>query len=325
MNSSYLQFIDFGQNNLTGKLPSWTGQYLHNLVGLRLQANRLHRSIPTNLCNLSHLQILDLSKNYITGNIPHCFGNLNAMSNMTSISQGISYDILGSFTTSSFTDKATLAWKGEYVEYSKNLRFMKTIDLSCNHLTGEIPNSIAALVALASLNLSRNHLKGSIPIEMGQMEKLESLDLSYNSLSGEIPISFSSLSFLSILNLAFNNSSGKIPTGTQLQSFNASSYTGNQGLCGPPLTERCPGDGSSDLNPNAHDIDTDGDDNLISFAFYVSMAFGFITGFWGVCETLILKKSWRHSFFHFFENMYNWIYVQVAILKAKIERRFHKD
>ncbi|XP_028801356.1 receptor-like protein EIX2 [Neltuma alba] len=196
------------------------------------------------------------------------------------------------------------------------------IELGLSSLGGGIPSSIAALVALASLNLSRNHLKGCIPINMGQMERLESLDLSYNSLSGEIPISFSNLSFLSMLNLAFNNLSGKIPTSTQLQSFTASGYIGNQGLCGLPLTERCPEDGISNLNPNAHDIDADGDDNLISFGFYASMALGFITGFWGVCGTLILKKSWRHSFFHFFENTHDWIYVQVAILKAKIKRRF---
>ncbi|XP_028795700.1 receptor-like protein EIX1 [Neltuma alba] len=323
MNSSYLLFIDFGQNNLTGKMPSWIGQYCHNLIGLRLQANRLHGSIPTNLCNLPHLQILDLSKNNLTGNIPHCFGNLNAMSNMTSMSPEISYNVSRNGIESSFMDTAMLSWKGAYVEYRKNLRFMKTIDLSCNDLTGEIPSSIAALVALASLNLSRNHLKGCIPINMGQMERLESLDLSYNSLSGEIPISFSNLSFLSMLNLAFNNLSGKIPTGTQLQSFNASGYIGNQGLCGMPLTERCPEDGNSNLNPNnARDIDADGDDNLISFGFYASMALGFITGFWGVCGTLILKKSWRHFFFHFFENTYDWIYVQVAILKTKIKRRF---
>ncbi|XP_028795701.1 receptor-like protein EIX1 [Neltuma alba] len=95
MNSSDLLFIDFGQNNLTGKLPSWIGQYSHNLIGLRLQANRLHGSIPTNLCNLSYLQILDLSKNNLTGNIPYCFGNLNAMSNATSVSPEISYQVVG--------------------------------------------------------------------------------------------------------------------------------------------------------------------------------------------------------------------------------------
>ncbi|KAK4268204.1 hypothetical protein QN277_024890 [Acacia crassicarpa] len=316
MNSSNLLFIDFGQNNLNGTLPSWIGRYLHNLIGLRLQANKLQGSIPTNLCNLQDLQILDLSRNNITGNIPHCFSNLSAMSNMTARSLAISYLVAGYLGVSSYMDTATLSWKGEDVEYSKILGLLKTIDLSCNYLTGEIPSAIATLVALASLNLSRNNLKGPIPFNLGQMERLESLDLSRNSLSGEIPISFSNLSFLSVLNLSFNDLSGKIPTATQLQTFDASSFMGNPGLCGPPFTEGC-------LNPNPHNIDVGGDDNLISFGFYVSMALGFIVGFWGVCGTLILNSSWKRSFVHFFEYMNDWIYVEVAILKTKIKRRFY--
>ncbi|KAK4268202.1 hypothetical protein QN277_024888 [Acacia crassicarpa] len=315
MNSSNLKFIDFGQNNLNGTLPSWIGRYSHNLIGIRLQANKLHGSIPTNLCNLQDLQILDLSRNNITGNIPHCFGNLRAMSNMTARSLAISYLLPGYVRDFSFMDTATLSWKGEDAEYSKILGLLKTIDLSCNYLTGEIPSAIATLVALASLNLSRNHLKGPIPFNMGQMERLESLDLSRNSLSSEIPISFSNLSFLSVLNLSFNDLSGKIPTATQLQTFDASSYMGNSGLCGLPLTEGC-------LNPNPHNTDASGDDNLISFGFYVSMALGFIVGFWGVCGTLILNNSWKRSFFHFFKYMNDWIYVEIAILKTKIKRRF---
>ncbi|PWA36347.1 Leucine-rich repeat-containing protein [Artemisia annua] len=36
--------------------------------------------------------------------------------------------------------------------------------------------------------------------------------------------------------------SGRIPSSTQLQSFGPLSYSGNVGLCGPPLTRKCPGD-----------------------------------------------------------------------------------
>ena len=32
---------------------------------------------------------------------------------------------------------------------------------------------------------------------------------------------------------------GKIPTGSQLQTFSETSYEGNKGLCGPPLTLSC--------------------------------------------------------------------------------------
>ncbi|KAG5054277.1 hypothetical protein JHK85_006787 [Glycine max] len=87
------------------------------------------------------------------------------------------------------------------------------------------------------LNLSNNALSGEIPSSIGNLRQLESLDLSQNALSGGIPMQIASLSFLSYLNLSFNHLVGKIPTGTQLQSFSASSFEGNDGLYGPPLTE----------------------------------------------------------------------------------------
>jgi hypothetical protein len=41
----------------------------------------------------------------------------------------------------SFNDKETLAWKGSNREYEKILGLVTIIDLSCNHLTGEVPQS----------------------------------------------------------------------------------------------------------------------------------------------------------------------------------------
>ncbi|XP_040368067.1 putative receptor like protein 25 isoform X2 [Rosa chinensis] len=76
------------------------------------------------------------------------------------------------------------------------------------------------MTELISLNLSRNKLMGNLPEDFGNMKMLESLDLSRNQISG------------------------RIPSGTQLQGFNASQYMGNLGLCGPPLTPSCPGDGT---------------------------------------------------------------------------------
>ncbi|GAY52207.1 hypothetical protein CUMW_140140 [Citrus unshiu] len=70
------------------------------------------------------------------------------------------------------------------------------------------------------------------------MRSLESIDFSINHLSGGIPQSMSSLTFLSHLNLSNNNLTGKIPSSTQLQSFDASSFVGND-LCGAPLPRNC--------------------------------------------------------------------------------------
>uniref|UniRef100_A0A803KVT4 Uncharacterized protein n=1 Tax=Chenopodium quinoa TaxID=63459 RepID=A0A803KVT4_CHEQI len=110
------------------------------------------------------------------------------------------------------------------------------IDFSNNFFHGELPKELGNLNGLIVLNLSHNSFSGKIPLSFGNLSQIQSLDLSCNALSDKIPPQLANLNFLEYLNLSFNKLSGRIPTSTQLQSFNASSYQGNQGLYGPPLT-----------------------------------------------------------------------------------------
>uniref|UniRef100_A0A803KTE2 Uncharacterized protein n=1 Tax=Chenopodium quinoa TaxID=63459 RepID=A0A803KTE2_CHEQI len=176
---------------------------------------------------------------------------------------------------------------------------------------------------LVSLNLSRNSLVGSITPEIGQLTSLEVLDLSNSHLSGEIHESIAALSSLSNLDLSNNHFSGEIPKGTQLQGFSASVYAGNPQLCGAPLSN-CSWDqphhnSTRGDNTTPHD-DTD-DDKMFIVGLYVSVVLGFIIGFWGVCGTLVLKRSWRNAFFQFFDDMKDRFYVMVSLSIAKYKRR----
>ncbi|XP_062147861.1 receptor-like protein EIX2 [Alnus glutinosa] len=161
---------------------------------------------------------------------------------------------------------------------------------------------------------------------IGDLERLESLDLSGNHLSSVILPSLATSSFLSHLNLSNNNLSSRIPTGTQLQSFNASSYASNQYLCGLPLLKRCLGDKA----PQGPQIgNTHRECNIQEYAnshkhlwFYTSIAMGFIVGFWRVCGSLVVKSSWRHAYFQFMDRMGDKLYVTIAINMAKVLRNF---
>ncbi|VVA29846.1 Hypothetical predicted protein [Prunus dulcis] len=136
-----------------------------------------------------------------------------------------------------------------------------------------------------------NRLTGKIPSSIGKLRWLETLDLSHNHLSGDIPQNFSSLTSLSHLNLSYNNLIGRIPSGNQLETFNDTSiYEGNPLLCGAPLSIVCPGDDAR--SRQTFPLEDHGKDDNEMLWFYVSMALGFIIGFWAVCGTLVLKKSW---------------------------------
>ncbi|KAE8077809.1 hypothetical protein FH972_016335 [Carpinus fangiana] len=334
MNCSSLKVLDLGENKLSGRIPTWIGTSLPDLVVLRLPSNLFIGRMPLQLCHLTSLQILDLSPNNITGTIPLCLSNFTAMAQKQNSDVSISYPYTSvqnidefSSSTSNYFDHTLVIIKGKYLEYKKTLGLVKIINLSSNRLKGEIPGEISSLSRLIGLNISKNLLSGIIPWSIGDLDRLESLDLSRNHLSGIIPPSLASLSFLSYLNLSNNNLSSRIPTGTQLQSFSGSTYSGNLYLCGLPLPKRCLGDEAIPIpSPKVGGKQEDG--NIQAHAsieplwFYTGIAFGFVSGFWGVCGLFLLKPSWRHAYYRLLDRIGDRLYVAIANNKAKLLRNF---
>ncbi|KAL6320623.1 hypothetical protein AAG906_008623 [Vitis piasezkii] len=297
-----------------GKIPTWMGGSLSDLIVLNLRSNEFNGGIPSSLCQLKQIQMLDLSSNNLSGTIPKCLKNLTAMAQKGSpvLSYAVFHDL---DILHYYVDSTLVQWKGKEQEYKNTLEFIKSIDFSSNKLIGEIPIEVTDLVELVSLNLSRNNLIGSIPTTIGQLKLLDFLDLSQNQLNGSIPDTLSQIADLSVLDLSNNTLSGKIPLGTQLQSFDASTYEGNPGLCGPPLLKRCPEDElggvsfTSGLSSKKEDIQDDAN----NIWFYGNIVLGFIIGFWGVCGTLLFNSSWRYAYFQFLSKIKDWLLMEVTL------------
>ncbi|KAL5173640.1 Receptor-like protein EIX2 [Glycine soja] len=317
-----LVMLDISENRLSGLIPAWIGSELQELQFLSLGRNNFHGSLPLQICYLSDIQLLDVSLNSMSGQIPKCIKNFTSMTQKTSSRdyQGHSYlvNTMGISLNSTYDLNALLMWKGSEQMFKNNvLLLLKSIDLSSNHFSGEIPLEIEDLFGLVSLNLSRNHLTGKIPSNIGKLTSLESLDLSRNQLVGSIPPSLTQIYWLSVLDLSHNHLTGKIPTSTQLQSFNASSYEDNLDLCGPPLEKFCI-DERPTQKPN---VEVQEDEySLLSREFYMSMTFGFVISFWVMFGSILFKRSWRHAYFKFLNNLSNNIYVKVAVFASKISK-----
>ncbi|GKV15194.1 hypothetical protein SLEP1_g25996 [Rubroshorea leprosula] len=296
-NCTALRTLDFGENELVGNIPSWMRHNLPYLKLLSLRSNKLLGHIPEELCALSFLQVLDVAHNKLLGSLPSCIGNFSAMVYYVNGSFG-NYIALDGL---SFIENLLLVIKGQSYEYGRTLNLVRVLDLSDNSLSEDIPWEITKLQGLQSLNLSHNLLTKRIPPNIGDMSSLESLDLSVNKLLGSIPESMSRLSFLSYLNLSSNQLTGKIPSSTQLQSFDASCYTGNE-LCGLPLMKKC-----NEVNQRVPGTGNNGAKDMNGVRvnwFFVSMTLGFILGFWCVLSPLVISRQWRYAYYQYLDEMW---------------------
>ncbi|KAH0979510.1 hypothetical protein GBA52_006687 [Prunus armeniaca] len=320
-NCTKLILFDLGENNLSSSIPEGLWASLPNLAILILRGNEFYRSIPPQLCHLTRIQILDLSMNNISGTIPKCLNNLIALAQNGNSCLTIQHEYMtqlmgGEIVISEYEEEASLIWKGVRSKYKSTLGLVKSIDLSNNKLTGEIPSEITDLVGLISLNLSRNQLTGQIPPRIGMLQELDSLDLSRNQINGRIPNSLSRIDRIGYLDLSENNLSGKIPIGTQLQSFGPSSYGGNPLLCGLPLVRTCDEDEEGPRQTVL--VNQDDQDGLITQGFYISLGLGFAVGFWGVFGTLLFNRSCRYTYFNFWTCFTDWLYVKAEIIRQRV-------
>ncbi|XBI33959.1 receptor-like protein EIX2 [Triticum urartu] len=309
-----LEALDLSRNSFSGRLPLWIGD-LVELRFLRLNQNMFSGEIPATISNLSHLHHLNLAGNGLSGPITWHLSNVTGMTGkyvkdymFDSIPYGSYSHKLRTYSFSS------VVVKGRELDYDIHIMDLVSIDLSFNQLTGRIPEEIVALDALIILNLSWNQLSGKIPNKLGALHALESLDLSRNMLSGRIPPSLSDITYLSYLNLSDNNLTGRIPSGHQLDTLytqQPSMYSGNSGLCGPPLPNSCPG-----KNVTRQDDQKRNEHSFEPMTFYFGLALGFVLGLWVVFCVLLFKREWRTAYFCMVDKTYDQMYV-FAVLTWK--------
>ncbi|KAM4108349.1 hypothetical protein ACB094_03G038500 [Castanea mollissima] len=234
-----LEVLNLGNNNISEAFPFWL-QSLPELRILVLRANGFHGPIwaPHTGFGFSELHVIDLSHNNFSSSLPsEYFRTWNAMQ-MVPAKDKSQPEYMGS-QSNYYEDSMTVVNKGLEIFLVKILTIFTAIDLSNNRFDGEIPNSVGNLKGLIVLNLSSNSFMDRVPSSLGNLTALESLDLSQNELSGKIPQQLISLTFLEYLNLSQNQLVGPIPQGGQFWTFENSSFEGNSGLCGSPLSKKC--------------------------------------------------------------------------------------
>ncbi|KAK9941319.1 hypothetical protein M0R45_017925 [Rubus argutus] len=303
-----LRMLSLGGSDLTGEIPLWFSK-LRKLEVLSMGHNRITGSIPSWLGTLPRLVYISLDFNLISGEFPKELCTLPMLVSERIAAQVDDNDL--ELPIYGIQGPTFLQWKLS--------NFGRGIYLGNNAMNGHIPKEISKLQRLQHLQLDNNNFSGNIPDQISNLKNLEELSLSWNHLSGKIPSSLTSLNFLSSLDVSYNNLEGQIPTSTQLQSFNASAFEGNPKLCGAPLPNKCLPSKGNEADDNSEDHVENGHQ-----WFHLSVALGFITGFWGVCGPLVLNEKWRYAYFQFLQNAHDRLYasyVLTVMFIAKIQRR----
>ncbi|ONI12411.1 hypothetical protein PRUPE_4G163200 [Prunus persica] len=292
-----LRLLSLADSDFTGQIPLWLSK-LKNLEILALYNNQITGPIPSWLGTLPRLFSLNLTSNRILGEIPKQLCRLPRLVYEPTASQVENCE----FELPIFGGSVTA---NPRFEPHKLFLFFPAIDLSNNNISGDIPTEVGQLQLLRKLNLDSNKFSGVIPNQISNLTNLELLNLSRNHLSGTIPSSL-----------------GPIPTSTQLQSFNASAFEGNPKLCGAPLANKCsrPNKGIDEDNKK-NNKDMDNGLHQIPWFYISSVVLGFIVGFWGVCGSLIINKTWRYVYFRFIYNVQDRLYMMITVRINMIKRK----
>ncbi|XP_031276078.1 receptor-like protein 9DC3 [Pistacia vera] len=277
-----LEVLDLGNNKIIDSFPYWLGELrklqvlvlrFNNFYGFEWGSSEFNSSFPM-------LTILDLLHNNFSGHFPtRFFENLKAMMNLDEAKRKLNY-----MGETYYQDSLAMVVKGFEIQLQKIVTNFTTIDFSNNCFHREIPNSIGKLHSLRLLNLSQNSLNSHIPLSLGNLTALEALDLSSNKLVGVIPSQLVGLTFLAKLNLSQNHLVGPIPRGNQFETFQNDSYSGNPGLCGFMLSNKCdineaPQPESSIDHDEEHNISTWLDWKVIMMGYRSRLSLGLSIGY----------------------------------------------
>ncbi|KAI7991426.1 Receptor-like protein 34 [Camellia lanceoleosa] len=272
-NLRFLEHLDLSNNQFHGVIPSCLVNFSENLLVLNLQGNNFSGTIPQTFRQASKLRTLDVSNNKLHGELPRSLANCTNLE-ILNVGHNSIVDVFP-YWLENLPQLKILVLKdngfhGPIAEPRKRSVFTKLhiIDVSHNNFTGTLPSKyfekwnsmmradedatqsrymgdnggyyfdsmtitykgremvfVRILTIFKAVDFSHNKFHGNIPTSIGRLKALIFLNFSGNGLSG--------------FDVSQNNLTGLIPQGQQFATFSNTSYEGNPGLCGFPLSKKC--------------------------------------------------------------------------------------
>ncbi|XP_011043822.1 PREDICTED: phytosulfokine receptor 2-like [Populus euphratica] len=210
---SRVTMLILSKMGLQGLIPPSLGR-LDQLKSVNLSFNQLSGGLPSELSSLKQLEDLDLSHNLLSGQVSGVLSRLLSIRTLNISSNLFKEDLLElggcpnlvafNMSNNSFTGRIS----SQICSSSKGIQIL---DLSANHLVGDLEGLFNCSRSLQQLHLDSNSLSGSLPDFVYSMSALQHFSISNNNFSGQLSKEVSKLFNLKNLVIYGNQFSGHIP------------------------------------------------------------------------------------------------------------------
>lgn len=203
-NITTLTLLNLEANQFTGAIPSQLGR-LSNLQDLLLSSNQLTGTLPTTFAGLKNLTNFRINDNNLNGSIPEFIQNWILLNRLELHASGLQGPIPAKISLLRNLKELRISDingpKQDFPELRNMTGMVRLVLRNCN-IAGKIPSYVWMLPDMEMLDVSFNHITGEIPEDIN-MERIRFLFLSGNMLSGDLPESI--LKDGTNVDLSYNN------------------------------------------------------------------------------------------------------------------------
>ncbi|KAL6126163.1 hypothetical protein ACLB2K_074214 [Fragaria x ananassa] len=206
--------IDMSFANISDVLPSWFWGVFGGTRTIDFSNNQIRGTLGSSkIVSFSGVEVR-ISSNRLDGLVPSFLSNASYLDlSDNKFSEMTSFLCSSKVKVSKFLDLSKNHIAGEVPDCWRQWANLQLLDLSFNAFSGKIPPSVGYIHGIKTLKLRSNKLVGALPSSLKNCTSLNVIDLGNNQLSSSVPDWIgASLPDLVILMLQFNQLSGSLPS-----------------------------------------------------------------------------------------------------------------